>query len=91
MFCKGEPLKVNLGIEIVNVDFNSLNNKGDGVFKNFTHEDYEKFSKLSEGFNGADINEIIEYGVMSTPAIVIDGQVKSYGKLNDVEEIKEWL
>jgi small redox-active disulfide protein 2 len=38
-----------------------------------------------------DINEIIEYGVMSTPAIVIDGEVKSYGKVCDVEEIKKWL
>lgn len=38
-----------------------------------------------------DVNEIVEYGVMSTPAIVIDGEVKSYGKVADVEEIKQWL
>lgn len=38
-----------------------------------------------------DINDIIEYGVMSTPAIVIDGEVKSYGKVNTIEEIKGWL
>ncbi|MFO7711109.1 MAG: thioredoxin family protein [Candidatus Woesearchaeota archaeon] len=38
-----------------------------------------------------DINEIVNYGVMSTPAIVIDGEVKSYGKVADVEEIKQWL
>ncbi|MFP4403682.1 MAG: thioredoxin family protein [Candidatus Woesearchaeota archaeon] len=38
-----------------------------------------------------DINEIISYGVMSTPAIVIDGEIKSYGKVNEVEEIKKWL
>jgi len=31
------------------------------------------------------------YGVMSTPAIVIDGEVKSYGKVADVQEIIKWL
>ncbi len=38
-----------------------------------------------------DIDKIVEYGVMSTPAIVIDEQVKSYGKVVDVKEIKKWL
>jgi len=38
-----------------------------------------------------DIGKIVEYGVMSTPAIVIDGEVKSYGKVSSVEEIKNWL
>lgn len=38
-----------------------------------------------------EIDKIVEYGVMSTPAIVIDGEVKSYGKVADVEEIKKWL
>lgn len=38
-----------------------------------------------------DVGEIIGYGVISTPAIVIDGKVKSYGKVVDVEKIKEWL
>ena len=38
-----------------------------------------------------EIDKIVEYGVMSTPAIVIDGEVKSYGKVADVEEIKRWL
>ncbi len=38
-----------------------------------------------------EIDKIIEYGVMSTPAIVIDGEVKSYGKVCSVEEIKNWI
>jgi len=37
------------------------------------------------------IDKIIEYGVMSTPALIIDGKVKSYGKISTVEEIKEML
>lgn len=38
-----------------------------------------------------DIAEITEYGVMSTPAIVIDGEVKAAGRIPDAEEIKGWL
>ena len=34
-----------------------------------------------------DIVEIMNYGVMSTPALVIDGVVKSSGKLLGIEEI----
>ena len=38
-----------------------------------------------------DINEIMEFGVMFTPGIAIDGQVKSVGKVLSVEEIKKML
>jgi len=38
-----------------------------------------------------DIAKITEYGIMSVPAIVIDEQVKSAGKIPDVEKIKAWL
>ena len=38
-----------------------------------------------------EIDKIIEYGVMSTPAIVIDKEVKATGRIPDVEEIKNWL
>lgn len=38
-----------------------------------------------------NIGEIINYGVMSTPAIVINGEIKSYGRIPDIEEIKNWL
>lgn len=38
-----------------------------------------------------DIKEIMNYGVMQTPAIVIDGTVKSVGKVLSVEEIKKLL
>lgn len=36
-----------------------------------------------------DIQEIMKHGVMMTPGLVIDGQVKSVGKLLTVEKIKE--
>ncbi len=51
----------------------------------------EETGKKAEIVKVTGINEIVEYGVMSTPAIVIDGKVKSYGKVAEVSEIKEWL
>lgn len=36
-----------------------------------------------------DIVKIMQYGVMNTPAIVIDNEVKSSGKVLSVEEIIE--
>ena len=34
-----------------------------------------------------DIVEIMNYGVMSTPALVVDGVVKSTGKVLNVDEL----
>ena len=34
-----------------------------------------------------DIVEIMNYGVMSTPALVVDGVVKSSGKVLNIDEI----
>lgn len=39
----------------------------------------------------SDISEIIEYGVMSAPAIVINDEVKAAGRVPDIEEIKNWI
>jgi len=38
-----------------------------------------------------DINQISDYGVMITPALVLDGQVKVAGKIPSPEAIAEWL
>lgn len=38
-----------------------------------------------------DIDRITEYGVMMTPALVVNGVVKSSGKALSSEEIKKWL
>ena len=38
-----------------------------------------------------NINEIMNYGVMMTPALAIDGEVKIAGKAASVEEIKKIL
>jgi small redox-active disulfide protein 2 len=38
-----------------------------------------------------DINKIMDFGVMMTPGLAIDGQVKSVGKVLSVDEIKKLL
>lgn len=38
-----------------------------------------------------DINEIMKFGVMITPALAVDGQVKISGKVPSVEQLKEML
>ncbi len=38
-----------------------------------------------------DINKIIDYGVMKTPALVINEKVKASGRLLGTEEIKKIL
>lgn len=38
-----------------------------------------------------DVMEIAKHGVLVTPAVVVDGQVKSTGKVPKKEEIKTWI
>ncbi len=38
-----------------------------------------------------DINQIIGFGVMSTPALAVDGQVKIAGRVPSTDEIKKIL
>ena len=38
-----------------------------------------------------DINEITGFGVLMTPALAVDGEVKVTGRVPNVDEIKGWL
>ena len=38
-----------------------------------------------------DTMKIADYGVFGTPAVVIDGEVKSVGKIPGKGEVKAWL
>ena len=38
-----------------------------------------------------DIKAIASYGVFTTPGLVVDGTVKSVGKIPRKEEIRDWL
>jgi len=38
-----------------------------------------------------DINDIMKFGVMITPGIAVDGEVKASGKVVAADQIKPWL
>ena len=38
-----------------------------------------------------DMGKIADYGVMMTPALAINGKIKTAGKIPSVGEIKQWL
>ena len=38
-----------------------------------------------------DVMKIAGYGVLGTPAVVVDGEVKSVGKIPSKEDIKAWI
>ena len=58
-------------------------------------KDLEEITKLAVGKLGGfhsvekveDIQKIMDYGVMSTPGLVVDGVVKSSGKLLNIDEV----
>ncbi len=37
------------------------------------------------------LNDIMNYGVMITPALVINGEIKSYGRVLTTEDIKKLI
>ena len=39
----------------------------------------------------ADINNILSYGVMMTPALVVEGEVKISGKIPSEKQILDWI
>lgn len=39
----------------------------------------------------SDTMEIAKHGVFGTPAVIVDGEVKSVGKIPTKDEIKGWL
>ncbi len=56
-----------------------------------TREATEQLGLETEISKVTDIQEIMKYGVMMTPALVIDGEVKSIGKVLSVDDIKKLL
>jgi len=54
-----------------------------------TKEALAKTGKFAEINKIEDIVEIMSYGVTSTPALVIDGEVKMSGRVPSVDEVVE--
>ncbi len=51
----------------------------------------EKSGIQAEVIKVEDLNKITDYGVMMTPALVLDGKVKATGKIPNVQEIVNWI
>ena len=54
-------------------------------------EALEKSGVAAEIIKVQDMKDIMAYGVMRTPALVIDEKVKSYGKITSVEDIINFI
>jgi len=59
--------------------------------KELTKEVINELGASAEIIEVTDLNKIIDYGVMITPALVIDGNVKIAGKIPEKEEITKWI
>ena len=46
---------------------------------------------IDEPVNVSDVNEIMKYGVMATPALVIDGKVVAMGRMLSAEQIEKLI
>jgi small redox-active disulfide protein 2 len=69
---------------------------GPGCFKCQKLEEVTKQAVKGLGIDAfinhiKDVNVITNYGVMVTPALVVDGMVKSSGTIPTKEEVKEIL
>ena len=53
-----------------------------------TKEAVAKEGKFADIQKVEDIEKIMSYGVMSTPALVVDGEVKISGKVPNIEDIR---
>ena len=61
------------------------------ILEKNTKEAIEELNLKAEVEKVTDITEIMEYGIMSTPVLVVDEKVVSYGKVLSSEEIKKLL
>jgi small redox-active disulfide protein 2 len=69
---------------------------GSGCMKCRKTEDIVKEAVAESGVEAqidkvTDIMKIADYGVMGTPAVIVDGEVVSVGKVPTKEEIKKWI
>lgn len=64
--------------------------KCDKLYKN-AQQAVEELGIDAELEKVTDLGQIMAFGVMTTPALVIDGQVKVTGKAPSAEEIKKLL
>jgi len=59
--------------------------------ENNVREALDKANKKAEVIVIDDFNEFMTRDVMSLPALIIDGEIKSSGHIVSVEKITEWI
>lgn len=59
--------------------------------ENNTRQALEELKLKANVEKVTEIEDIMSYGVMGTPALVVDGEVKIYGRVADSKEIKGLL
>ena len=59
--------------------------------KNNVEEAVAESGLSAEIIKVKDAMEIAKHGVFGTPAVVVDGEVKSVGKIPTKDEIKGWI
>jgi small redox-active disulfide protein 2 len=64
--------------------------KCDKLYKN-TQDAVRKVGMAAEVSKVTKLSDILNYAVMVTPALVIDGTVRVAGKVPSVDEIVAWL
>lgn len=55
------------------------------------HTAVKELNAQAEVVKVEDIQKITDYGIMATPAIAIDGEVKAAGRIPATDEIKKWI
>ena len=61
------------------------------ALENVTNEALNQLGMDASVEKVSDYGKIAGYGVMSTPALVVDGEVRSVGRVPSVDEITELL
>ncbi len=56
-----------------------------------THRTVEKLGLAADIEKVTDYGQIMAYGVMSTPGLVVNGQVVAYGRIPSEQEVANWL
>jgi small redox-active disulfide protein 2 len=73
-------------IEILGIGCPKCNATTENVKKALSELD-----KTAEVVKVTDIQQMMERGVMSTPALIIDGKLRVQGKTPNVQQIKDWI
>lgn len=55
------------------------------------HKVVQELNKEAEIIKVTDYNEIAAYNILSTPGLVINEKVVSWGRIPSIQEVTEWI